>query len=828
MPKRKSNPPSPRTNPAPPPDARGSVAVPDEGFARIGELLRRLALGLTAILIVTRPLWPSEDAATGTGLTWVAATLVVAGIAIIATLFGGVVRYRWSLVDGAFLLLVALVALSTFGLPTHAIGFSWPGAADRRSAINLAWEWGGLFVIYLLVRWLPRTRAESSTLAGIVVTTAGAIALYGMYQGFVELPSLQRMVERDPERAMRLLGVTPGSPGEAAMRSRILGSKEPFATFALANSLAGFLVGALAMGLAVAAENFKRAGRGSRVVAFALAAAPAVVLALCLLLTKSRSAWIGLAVAMVCIALRAWGQLSKRAIAIGAGLMLVGLIVAIGGLASIGQLDKEVLTQGTKSLKYRLEYWRGTWDIITNAPNPYEPKTASAIKVGEEEPIVWPESHAFWCGIGPGNFSGAYLRHKLPQASEEIVDPHNMVLEVWVSSGLPAVIALIAVLGGGVFLVLMPSRQTSVSDENVSEVESDRESERRGGTVWLMVFAWASWFVVAITGKLDPFDAKGDMLMRWAILGAGLFGISCLGTMLWRRREIPAFAAGVGVLALAINLLAAGGIGMPAVALVLWVLLALGLNLKDESACGRLRERVSLAFPAVGSLVWAAAVGSFVGAIGPFWLSETLRERAEVAMSKQPPIFEIARKGLLESIEADKANVRPILDLARLEFIYWHTPEARSRPEVRERVFLTLDSALKPHWRDPNSLMVRKLQAEYAKQIEGEIENPTALDLLTLKSRRVRACRHAARLYPTNVLLRVELALASAELNMYDVALDEAKTAFELSDKTPHEERKLPAALRRMLESRLAEWTEKKNNPAQIPTRESVEKQNQK
>ncbi len=29
----------------------------------------------------------------------------------------------------------------------------------------------------------------------------------------------------------------------------------------------------------------------------------------------------------------------------------------------------------------------------------------------------------FWWGVGPGNFAGPYLKYKLPQSSEEILDP---------------------------------------------------------------------------------------------------------------------------------------------------------------------------------------------------------------------------------------------------------------------------------------------------------------------------------------------------------------------------------------------------------------------
>ena len=53
-----------------------------------------------------------------------------------------------------------------------------------------------------------------------------------------------------------------------------------------------------------------------------------------------------------------------------------------------------------------------------------------------------------------------YLRHKLPQASEEIRDPHNMVIEVWAESGVFAMLALLAALGIGLREILGPARGT--------------------------------------------------------------------------------------------------------------------------------------------------------------------------------------------------------------------------------------------------------------------------------------------------------------------------------------------------------------------------------
>ena len=94
--------------------------------------------------------------------------------------------------------------------------------------------------------------------------------------------------------------------------------------------------------------------------------------------------------------------------------------------------------------------------------------------------------------------------------------------------------------------------------------------------------------IVVALGRLNPF--QGDLFFRWLILGASWLFAVLLGAPLWRRQPLLAAVVGAGALAVVINLLAAGGIGIPTVALGLWSLVALGLNLRDDRGCGRLRE----------------------------------------------------------------------------------------------------------------------------------------------------------------------------------------------------------------------------------------------
>ncbi len=187
-------------------------------------------------------------------------------------------------------------------------------AADRRPAITMAWEWGALGLLYVLVRNLPKSRAESATLAGAVIATAVALAAYGLYQIPVEFPQIRAAFLRNPEAILLSQGIEPGSPSADAYRSRLMDSNEPFSTFALANSLAGFLVGPMALVLAVALDNLRREGRGSRLVVLALAAVPGLVMLTCLVLTKSRSAYVGLFAATLVLAWRARKAVPARAL----------------------------------------------------------------------------------------------------------------------------------------------------------------------------------------------------------------------------------------------------------------------------------------------------------------------------------------------------------------------------------------------------------------------------------------------------------------------------------------------------------------------------------
>ena len=216
-----------------------------------------------------------------------------------------------------------------------------------------------------------------------------------------------------------------GSVEESRLRNRLLYSSETFATFALANSLAGFLVGPAVLGLAIGLEGFRKRRDETRPAPlsyYVVATAPYVLILACFLSTKSRSADVGFAVAAVVLLVREAKTIGPRKSA----LLGLGLVAALGGLIALGAASKRfdwmMIVDSTKSLRYRLEYWRGAWRVIVRLPG------------------------VFWQGLGPGQFGPFYLLYRLPESSEEIQNPHNMILEAWAVAGIGAAIALVAAI----------------------------------------------------------------------------------------------------------------------------------------------------------------------------------------------------------------------------------------------------------------------------------------------------------------------------------------------------------------------------------------------
>ncbi len=637
----------------------------------------------------------------------------------------------------------------------------------------------------------------------MIAATAVAVAAYGIYQVKVELPPIQhKYLTNGLYRAevLQMMNIEPGSAHQKLFEDRFLGSNEPFATFALANSLAGFLVGPLVVMLALGWSNLTRreGAVGSRGGALALWAFPTFVMLLCLILDKSRSATIGLAVGLAVIAWRERKQVSKRTLLLGGvgGLVVVGAIVAVE--FRNGRLDLQVLTESGKSMRYRREYWIGAWRAI-NASR-----------------------RAFWNGYGPANFSAPYVLHKLPEASEDVKDPHNLVLEVWATAGLWA-----AGRGSGATVAVVPGWSTtgaaraeaeSPNEPNLPVGRRKRDSSAPPvGVAWLIAVGAMGWILACPPiGGLNPFDVKGEMFFRWLFLGiAWPVAIGC-GVLAWRRRPLDPAWLGAGALAILVNLLAAGGIGIPTVAMGLWVTLALALNLREDRSCGRLREAGGRATAYGFAAVWMAFVGTFFGAVGPYWYCESAMADAEDALRVRPPKYERAEAAYLRAKDLDKYNPQPWLALASLDLKTWELRGAKGDDLRWNKVPVEMLEAVEAP-RPVDSWSLHRERARTTKLLLNTLGDKISPKQRTkLQADVANASRRAVILYPTNASLRAWLAEASADIGMIPDALTEGEEALRLDKLTPHAARRLDPKIRVWLEGKLPEWRKAVANTPQL------------
>ena len=142
---------------------------------------------------------------------------------------------------------------------------------------------------------------RSSALIVVMIAAAGGISLLGLNEYFHTMPATRAAFEANPEAALAEGGLylPPGSVERQLFVQRLY-SHEPAGSFGLANSLAGFLVAWLTViaGIALAAREADP--RRRRVWLAALLTA--LPIGICLVLTKSRSAYVALGVGIALLA----------------------------------------------------------------------------------------------------------------------------------------------------------------------------------------------------------------------------------------------------------------------------------------------------------------------------------------------------------------------------------------------------------------------------------------------------------------------------------------------------------------------------------------------
>ena len=509
--------------------------------------------GLIAAVFFARFYLPTEATAQGETL-WIVGLWLVIGLAtsLIAWRSGCAVR-RLDWLDASVLLLIggqavsAIVVVATLG--------------DKRAAVNVAWEWFGVGIVWFVLRSRMASASFREAFVRASIVTGIVLAGLGLWQHYVSQPQLA--AEYGPlfdrlrtasgqeaeaiQRKLAAAGIPTSGPGLTLFEKRLRDSREPMGLFGLANTFGGCLAVWLVMTFGESLAAW-RSGRARWRLVMPLLSAGLIVW--CLLLTKSRTAAIGAGCGAAMLLAGSWSptlRLRRVMLYIGVG---VGLLIAVVGLLfQLGGLDREVLSEAPKSLAYRLQYWQATSHLVAD--------------------------HV-WLGVGPGNFRPHYLKYKLPEASEEIADPHNLFFDVAATGGVVSLIGLVMLIG-----LTLSARGR---DEQLAVADASRDSlvETRRPSRWEA--AWSGdWLaglgpLLAFAGLLTLSGVWEDRLL---VLAFAWYPVAWVwqhmaerGPTAERDRIRLAFA---GFVVLTVHLLGAGGIAMPAVSQLLLALIALSL-----------------------------------------------------------------------------------------------------------------------------------------------------------------------------------------------------------------------------------------------------------
>ncbi len=634
---------------------------------------------------------------------------------------------------------------------------------------------------------LSGPRAQAVVLQLLLVGSL-ALALHGLYQVQVEFPQDKARYRADPEAVLASIPgmeAPPGSPMRMQFEDRLLNSAEPYATFALTNSLATLLSAACVVLFALAMVGLQRVtshehARGSLVQVGALVFAIASI-GLCWLLTRSNAAYVGLLFGGGCYCLMAtrakWSvhwKLLRVAIA-------SGVVVLLSGFFFLMRDGGQLMSQARKSLGYRFEYWYSTCLMLKD----------------------------HWLlGVGLGNFQSYYPKYKLPLASETIADPHNWMLDLLVNLSVPIGLAiLIWVIRQFVSqprrrVVDISAPEEVGGRENASSLSRRTTSTREaldavvaryltlggaaGGTVCAVLLGLLSGLnllTVALTWL--PAGLIAYLLAPWirTLTSSDDSQETLRSQANVRTSESVRSLGKSAAMAMVVCLLASGSWQASGISVPLLMLLVLGSPaslVAAERTGSRYGKWAVCLLPAVGLICfvvqcWRPVTSSWS------WMQQaavaTTPERqlqlAEVALAADPldsePVGWIAQFLAADAEHADRATFPLAAQKSIDQFDRW----------------LAIDSTKSLNW---------ELAARHVLGLAAKAQN-LGLDAGPLLDQSLDYYQEAILRYPTHAGLRAQQAVTLFMAGRYPEAGRELASARQLSDNTPHLDKKLQSQL---------------------------------
>ncbi len=694
-----------------------NTAMPQVPYGAV--FAENLGLGITIASIVVRLLVPTESAAAGDTLWIVCLQLIGLTIFLLGRWQAGF-RFRFD----TLLCWVGVVVLG------HIVSGAWIYFFDegnKRQAVNLVWEWLSIGAVCCVVR-------RRSAVAHVVLSMLIVVAAHGIWQYYVDFPALRAEYASsgsalaDAQRLadLKARGIPVSEAGLQLFADR-LASLEPLGPFALANTLGGFLAVGVSLGM-VALLSRRRSVAGY--ITGLVLLSP---MAYCLVLTKSRTAMVAVAVGVALFVLDRFltrgkkSAPSARSSAVIAALAGLISVAAVVGAVFSGGLDEQVISESPKSLQYRLMYWQGT------------------IATLRESPIL---------GTGPGNFRQRYTGHKLAASSEEILDPHNLLLDAWCNAGIVGLIGLVLLLAMLARAVFRPGPGDEGDDANCSR--GDDTSHRL-----IMVSGLAGFAVLFVqqflTGQERILLLLGQATTFAIVLCCIRFAFGQASTNSLRS------GGAIAGCVLVVHLLGAGGFTMPAVMQVLVLLVAMAVPPTKTPLRTRTRIGLVPAFAAFG--VTLACVWSVIGTTHAAYLIRIGQTqpgaRALQYFGKAAPVDGLGpdadRRYAERLFQGVRAGTLPVRRLLKARAAW---ARAGRRDPYAFIDYRNLAMCFSEQWRQTPP---RSRDSEWQ-------------ELAVLHMKR------AVERYPTSPMLQAELAILQHAANQHHDARETARRAMELDD----------------------------------------------
>ena len=715
---------------------------------RWSDILQAAALALAVTLLVITLLIPSEGSIPDGASAPLAAGWCLLLVVWAASLFLSaepIVRIGWTEIAGvAFVGWYSLAAVLSLG------------ETNGRFALNAHWLVLSYGIAVFLLRQLIHSLALVRSLLAGMIWLATLLAALGLYQYFYSMPRQREEYERTvaaQTAAQPASGETAKSPLRELFDNRVR-SVEPIGTFALTNSLAGFLAPWLIATLAVCLA----CGDWSRHRSFLMGMAGCLLLlSACLILTKSRSAFLATAIGLVLITLYGRGnglwpgwRPDWRLPAAAAGIaVLLGL-----GAVFLGGLDWEVLSEAPRSVLYRLEYWQATARMIADYP---------------------------LLGCGPGNFQEVYATYKLPQASETVADPHNFLLEIWATAGTPALLLFVLLVVAFIYDLLNAKPPRRTFSEPLAPAF---ELVFGGALLGLLVGPWISAALGLPLVSLPVVWLLGGLLLLaawWTVRPWCTTG----------NVSLPALI--IPQVVLAINLLAAGAFVFPGVISTLLVLAPAALvfvelsaaanwqsyqGLRDDSAA--LPLAIRLPHLVSGAVLCASALLTVVclyTAYYPVFQGQSALAEALYALEQRR--YADAEPQAIVAARADSLSPEPWRLLSELRLARW---EARRQASDWDSFLQAADTfqALNPRhhlaWFERGKWLLVAWKKD---------DNRDRLD------QALAAFRQAVKHFPNKALYHAQLAWTLHLAGDDENARLAAENAWKLDQQMPHREQRL-------------------------------------